>query len=495
LISGTVSAGQGQSGAFLESGGLVVIQAESGNLVPNWGTTTAAGATGIIGGSNHFNSQNGGTIPYQVTITTPGVYRLNWRTFYSGPLASEENDSWLRFANNDNVWFFAIDNSAGDVSSEANIIANLLGEQDELVFPVGSGRESAGTPNGASSNGYFKVYRSGGTAEVYNWQAFVSDNDNHNIHIWFVNPGTYTMEVSERSLGHAIDKIALYKVDGPAYTSAQLTALPESARSNGTLGAAANSPYTVTVTATDTGIPALADSEVFSWVIGQGSSGSGNGVASLTLINADTDTDLFNLSNGMQIEPATVQGTTLAIRANTNPAVVGSVLLTLSGPVTASRNENVAPYSLFGDNSGNYSGNLFPVGSYTASATAFSGSGQSGTNLGTLTINFSVGAGGTSKITPATGEAGLPFVEISLYPNPSDTYSDVATKNMTEAIQQILVFDVTGRLVRQYDAGMQLTGEGTYRIQVQDLEEGTYFVKFITEGARNYYKQLVVKKL
>jgi hypothetical protein len=58
-----------------------------------------------------------------------------------------------------------------------------------------------------------------------------------------------------------------------------------------------------------------------------------------------------------------------------------------------------------------------------------------------------------------------------------------------------LVFDVTGRLVRQYDAGMQLTGEGTYRIQVQDLEEGTYFVKFITEGARNYYKQLVVKKL
>jgi len=85
-------------------------------------------------------------------------------------------------------------------------------------------------------------------------------------------------------------------------------------------------------------------------------------------------------------------------------------------------------------------------------------------------------------------------VELSLYPNPSDSYSEVATKNLQEAIVQILMFDVTGRLVRQFDAGKLQTGEGTYQIEVNDMEEGTYFVKFITADARNYYKQLVVKK-
>jgi hypothetical protein len=83
---------------------------------------------------------------------------------------------------------------------------------------------------------------------------------------------------------------------------------------------------------------------------------------------------------------------------------------------------------------------------------------------------------------------------ISIYPNPTHTASEVATSNMTSEIQQVLLFDVTGRLVRQYNASQLQTGTATYQIEVSDMEEGIYFVKFITADARNYYKQLVVKK-
>ena len=266
LISGTIATG-GEA-AFLEENGLVIVEAESGTLDPTWALTTTGGATGIIAGSNHFGSQNGGTIPYQITISTPGVYRFNWRNFYSGSNATEENDNWLKFPNNNGVWFFGYKGSPG---SEAALIAELEGAQNNIVFPVGSGRESAATtPEGSSSNGYFKIYRSGGASEVYDWQAFTSDNDAHNIYVRFENAGTFTMEISERSAGHAIDRIALYKVDGTNYSDAQLTAAPESQQSGGGQGAAENSPYDVEITVTDDGAPPLDTQIQFVWTIGDG---------------------------------------------------------------------------------------------------------------------------------------------------------------------------------------------------------------------------------
>ncbi len=265
LISGTIADGAGS--AFEEDNGLVVIEAESGTIVPSWTQTTAGGATGIIAGDDNFTNQNGGTIPYQININTPGVYRFNWRNFFSGSIPADENDSWLRFPNTNGVWFFGYQ---GNPASEAALISELEGAQNNIVFPKGSPRISAGTtPAGSGSNGYFKIYRTLGVSEVYDWQAKTSDNDPHNIYVRFESAGTYTMEISERSLGHAIDKIALYKVDGTNYSDAQLTAAPESNTSGGS-GAAENSPYSVQITVTDDGSPPL-DSQIdFMWIIGDG---------------------------------------------------------------------------------------------------------------------------------------------------------------------------------------------------------------------------------
>lgn len=280
LISGTVSTGGASSGPFEEQGGLIVIESESESLVPTWVQTTAGGATGIVAGSNHFSNQNGGTIPYQITVTTPGVYRFNWRNFYSGSVATDENDTWLKFPNTNDVWFFGF---KGTPTDEASLITNIQSANPtNVVFPIGSTRVTAGTtPNGNGSNGYFKIFRSGGTSQVYDWQAKTSDNDSHDIYVYFVNAGTYTMNISERSAGHAIDKVALYKVDGTNYSTAQLTAATESQRTSGT-GAADGSPYNVTVSIADNGVPASSTNTQFTWYIGEAGDPVANATATPT---------------------------------------------------------------------------------------------------------------------------------------------------------------------------------------------------------------------
>lgn len=117
---------------------------------------------------------------------------------------------------------------------------------------------------------------------------------------------------------------------------------------------------------------------------------SGQQVTSFTLVNADTDQDIKMLSSGDILNLATLPTKNLNIRANTNPSVVGSVKLVLSGPQTRSVTENTAPYSLFGDVSGNYAPWAPATGDYKLTATPHSASNGSGTAGTALTISFTV---------------------------------------------------------------------------------------------------------
>ncbi|MCS4435325.1 choice-of-anchor tandem repeat GloVer-containing protein [Aquiflexum gelatinilyticum] len=113
-------------------------------------------------------------------------------------------------------------------------------------------------------------------------------------------------------------------------------------------------------------------------------------ITGFTLINAGTDADILTVIDGLQISLNQVQGLSLNIRANTNPSVVGSVYLTISGPVNRTSTENVAPYALFGDNNGNYSGRTLPEGTYTLTARAYSASNRGGTAGILSSIQFSI---------------------------------------------------------------------------------------------------------
>ncbi|MDH3698852.1 MAG: T9SS type A sorting domain-containing protein, partial [Flavobacteriaceae bacterium] len=182
----------------------------------------------------------------------------------------------------------------------------------------------------------------------------------------------------------------------------------------------------------------------------------------------------------------TISGTNLAIRANTNPSVVGSVFLQISGPVNASRTENVVVYALFGNSGSNYFGQLFPVGSYTMTATAYSGFGLSGTNLGSLTIQFDVVNGGAKQ---AIG----PLESVSLYPNPTKEYTHIIPDQENIKIISVRVFDPSGRIIKQLDKNV-IHDRNSMLLSTVGLEEGIYYLTIVTSTQNIFYKSLIVDK-
>ncbi len=112
----------------------------------------------------------------------------------------------------------------------------------------------------------------------------------------------------------------------------------------------------------------------------------------LTLINADSDqpVDGFNpIADGATINLQSLPTTNLNIRANTNPATVGSVRFGYDGDSNY-QTESSAPYAIAGDNAGDYNAWTPTVGSHTVVATPYSEANAGGTAGVALSINFTV---------------------------------------------------------------------------------------------------------
>ncbi|HYG76519.1 MAG TPA: Ig-like domain-containing protein [Planctomycetota bacterium] len=112
-------------------------------------------------------------------------------------------------------------------------------------------------------------------------------------------------------------------------------------------------------------------------------------VVSLTLINADTDQDMFTLTSGTTLNLATLPTRNLNVRANTNPAIVGSVRFGYDGNANY-RTESGAPYAFASDNAGNYFNWTPTLGAHTITATPFTGGGGGGTPGTALVVSFTV---------------------------------------------------------------------------------------------------------
>ena len=121
-------------------------------------------------------------------------------------------------------------------------------------------------------------------------------------------------------------------------------------------------------------------------------SSSTSQIAGITLVNAGTEKDLTKLSNGAVYSLSSLGTTKLNFRADLN-AGVGSVKFELKGAKAHTYTDNAAPHALFGDDGkGNYFyGNMvLPAGTYTLTATPYSGSNASGTAGTPLTYSFTV---------------------------------------------------------------------------------------------------------
>jgi hypothetical protein len=180
-------------------------------------------------------------------------------------------------------------------------------------------------------------------------------------------------------------------------------------------------------------------------------------VVSFTLINANTDQPIQTLSNGITLNLATLPSRYLNIRANTNPATVGSVVFNLTGTQSKTVTENIVPYALYGDNgSGDYYAWTPAVGSYTLKGTPFAACGGTGTVGVALTVNFTV----IDRATTATNLSQennrmatysgneMQGLQVKVYPNPSvGGKVRVEVQNLGQQRATLLLQDMVGRVL------------------------------------------------
>jgi uncharacterized protein YjdB len=412
---------------YQDINGIVVMEAENLSIPSGWSKqSTVSGFTGSgyisWTGPEYFSSVGNGLISTKIFINSPGVYRFQMRSRVgNGSSSTEHNDTWVRFP--DASDYFA-----------------LKGSGTTKIYPKGSGKTP--NPNGAGSGGWFKIYMN---SLNWTWNTYTSDNDAHDIYVQFNSSGVYTMELSARSSFHLIDRLVLHKnssnplslmnqetkcsdevINVPvtsiavspttasfqAGSTTQLTASVSpsnatnksiiwsssnsnvaSVNSNGLVSGLAVGSATITARTQDGNFTATSSITVTQ-------NTTSLSIASFVLINAGNNTEIETLTNGTQLLSSNVGGLSLNVKVNTNPTTVGSVFISLTGPLNASRTENGAPYALFGDNNGIYKGGTLPNGNYTLSAIPYSGSNRTGTVGPTSTIQFSII---TSTIIAVTG--------------------------------------------------------------------------------------------
>ena len=119
-------------------------------------------------------------------------------------------------------------------------------------------------------------------------------------------------------------------------------------------------------------------------------------ITKFVLINADTDQDIAELTDGYVINLNEV-GRNLNVRAEVN-STVGSIRFGLDGNPNF-QIEGVAPYALAGDRNGDYLSWTPSLGDHILTATAFSELNGGGSELGSLRVDFEV-VENTVTITP-----------------------------------------------------------------------------------------------
>ncbi len=119
-------------------------------------------------------------------------------------------------------------------------------------------------------------------------------------------------------------------------------------------------------------------------------------VVALTLINADTNNDIMALTNGATIYLDSLPTLNLNVRADVT-SDVNSLKFQLNNG-QSQHTENKAPFTLKGDNNGNYKAWTPTVGEYTLAVTGYSGSKVRGQSSQPLIIMFTVAQQSNSTV-------------------------------------------------------------------------------------------------
>lgn len=166
----------------------------------------------------------------------------------------------------------------------------------------------------------------------------------------------------------------------------------------------------------------------------------GQTVTSLTLIDADSDTDIGPLTAGAIIDLSALGTSDLNIRANTQPSTIGSVRFGLDGN-SSYRIENGAPYALEGNSGSDYADWTPSLGNHTVTATPYSGSGASGSAGAPFSVTFTVidggGSGPSGNLVPVVSAgpaqfAVAPATSVTLQGSATDPDGSIAVLEWTQ---------------------------------------------------------------
>jgi len=170
-----------QAATFLESGGKVVIEAESSGATGQWSRESRiGGAKGgaylIWKGPDLFSGRAAGrdTLRYTFRVQQAGNYEMRWRSYIGeANTSTEANDSWVRFPTGRNI-----------------------GGQHAL-------------------SGWTKAFQN--QPGQWSWSTKTVDNVGKPIRQYF-SAGDHTIEISGRSHGHAIDRIVMFRYAEISYS-------------------------------------------------------------------------------------------------------------------------------------------------------------------------------------------------------------------------------------------------------------------------------------
>ena len=200
-------------------------------------------------------------------------------------------------------------------------------------------------------------------------------------------------------------------------------------------------------------------------------------ITSFTLVNAALDTDLRKLKNLDTLDFTKLSTNLLNIKANSNSNSVGSVVFNLSGSQVINKINSIYPYSLFGDVAGKYV-NWKPIaGSYTLTATPFSGTGGKGIKGIPMSIQFVV-TNDWFQINQQQQSGAI------VYPNPS--YQNFTIQLIGQETSEVKIFTSTGILVTKYT-----NLPPHYALQLGTKWTNGFYFAVIKQGKKTIIKKLV----
>jgi len=160
--------------------------------------------------------------------------------------------------------------------------------------------------------------------------------------------------------------------------------------------------------------------------------------------------------------------------------------------------ENVMPYALGGDLSGDYFALSLGSGMYELKAIPFSGSNATGSMGNSLTINFSIIHGAAAPASPLRGNSPTaeptgPLPEgLRVYPNPSQGYFTLEFGDVRAGELRLQILNTAGALMLQQTFSTE-GGPWSKQIDISQLPAGIYLLE-VQSGEQRFQQKMVKMK-